>query len=1080
LSFTLSVLVFMAACCMAAGSTADRSLGVDVAPFGSASVVGAERRTAALALIGRRRLSSPVRIRGGESIVLEWRQPRDIEAVSVHGPALPSPDQVRVAWWRRVWPDNGTGGWQKLDDPHNGNWTEARGEWRRDGTTLVYRVRPLDPAEAPGIQHTGMPFRRTYKLRLTCASEVLVTRVGAHTAAEWREAQVRVVVDRGAASAVRAFDAENAVLLSATPAPPGYGPFHLTVRYAHSDDRLSEDRGLVIVRRPGWHSFSFFVDDVVHRGALRVRGLGATVELVGLARTSAASTETSRQRSVMDRVAGLPEQTLQRAMAAWPRKPARELYLGMPAMRQEFAITEHGDLWLDHRSLRGPGADVDRSPWRPADVRFLHSVGEKPASDAGDGRTVRRWLEKGRLPAVHCEWETDGVVYRQSAIAARLDGTVDCEGARGDEPLVLLERFELINWAASPRTARLWTQVTPARPLRMDEPGLVTLDRPTDGAAREGVRSVRTWIDMAGRGEIRLVPQGAGELGGSSETALLCSVDLAPGERHTFYRNTPYVECLTPAEVDALRSRRYDRDAPTVLAWWEARLSRGMQLECPEPLLNDLVAANLWHVLISTDRDPLTGLFQHGAATVRYPNFANETCMVVQSLLQRGETSEALRLLEPFLASQGARPLPGNFRTKEGLLYAAHPDPQSDVHTAQGYNMHHGWVLWLLAEYWQYTRDNEWLRQQAPKLVAACDWIVRERQATKVREPDGRRPLEWGLAPAGDLEDVEEFLTWYATNAYYHAGLRSAADALTAIGHPDAARLRREARVYRADILASIREAIARSPVVRQRDGSWVPYVPPRAHCRTHRKEGWIREALYPSLHLLDGGVVRPDHPLVGWVLNDLEDNVFLSAESGFGLPDFEAAFFDLGGVTLQPNLLPNAMAHLRRGEPKHFLRVLWNSLAASVYEDARCFAEWVRRPGVGGGPLYKTPDECKWVQFLRNALVLEEGEELIYGAGVPEEWLLPDKRVRLDRTLTRWGETSVRFEPASDGSRVAVELTLPPLAPRSVSLVVRAPGGRPLRSVALEGKPWKRFDARTRTIRIPWRRGVVRLAVTY
>ena len=37
--------------------------------------------------------------------------------------------------------------------------------------------------------------------------------------------------------------------------------------------------------------------------------------------------------------------------------------------------------------------------------------------------------------------------------------------------------------------------------------------------------------------------------------------------------------------------------------------------EVPEPMLVNLWRTNLWHVLIGTDRDPSTGLYEHGAGT---------------------------------------------------------------------------------------------------------------------------------------------------------------------------------------------------------------------------------------------------------------------------------------------------------------------------------------------------------------------------------------------------------------------------------------------------------------------------------
>ncbi len=1029
---------------------------------------------------------TPVELPAAGWAMLEWRRPRDVYRVRLEGDRLPPPDSVRLEYWHHIWPDGGGGGWQRLDDPFNGRWVAAHCDVEPGDGSLTFILRPLSTDENPSVERTGFEFRRTYRVRAVFDRPVSLSALKVFTDAVWREAELDL--EWKPSSEPRPgwsgpIEGRSAHILDVrTPGRDG-ADVTLRVRYSHAPDRLSEDRGHVVFRAGGCESFSVFVDDVLREGGIYVRDIDAFVSdgSRGLRYRDWKPSPDCWEGTIMDLVARMPEQSLERVMRAIPLKPPREAHLGAPHLRQEFTILANGDVELLENSLRSPGRDRDRRPWTVRSLRYSLSTLRKPQFTEDGGRQAVRHLEEGWLPVIHTEWENEGLRFHREAFAVPLLEPIahNVDGRRGDEPLVLLEKLTVSNPSAESRTAWFWTEFSLKRPLTVTPDGVLRLDAPSEGEAPEGLTPVRGRIDTGGRGELRVVEDCVPAVPGSPDPqlegsdaprqALLYTVELGPGESHSIRHAITYIELLDAAEMDALLSQDYDARHAEVVSFWKERTSRGMQLEVPDAILNDLYRANLWHVLITTDRDPDTGLYQHGAATVRYANFANETCMVAQSLEMRGEHEEAARLLEPFIVCQGKKPLPGNFRSQEGLLYAAHPDPENDPYTAQGYNMHHGWVLWKLAEHYFYTLDRDYLERVAPVLVAACDWVTRERQATMAPEPDGSRPVEWGLAPPGDLEDVEEYLFWYATNAYYHAGMAAAGRALKELGHPEADRILREAEEYRRDILDSVRESIAGAPVVRLKDGTWIPYVPPRTRVLTHRKEGWIREGLYPSLHLLDGEVVEPAHRVVEWMMQDLEDNIFLSRESGYNVQDERAGFFDFGGVNLQPCLCPNAMAHLRRDEVPHFIRVFYNTLWASLYPDTVCFAEWVPHFGRGGGPLYKTPDECKFIQFMRNMLVLEEGDGLLLGMGVPRAWMQDGREVRLERGGTFFGTVSLHIRSFAASGRIEASLDLPSRSPAaSAVLRLRHPEGLPMKRVEINGAEHAGFDPERELIVLP------------
>jgi len=301
---------------------------------------------------------------------------------------------------------------------------------------------------------------------------------------------------------------------------------------------------------------------------------------------------------------------------------------------------------------------------------------------------------------------------------------------------------------------------------------------------------------------------------------------------------------------------------------------------------------------------------------------------------------------------------------------------------------------------------------------------------------------------------VVEYQYWFATNAYFYLGMKRVVQALADIKHPEAARLAEEAEKYRRDLEIAIREATTRTAAVRLRDGNYVPYVPSRVWQWRHLTEGWIREALYPALHLATAEVVSPNDPLITWMLDDLEDNIFLSAASGYGVKDEN--WFERGAVTLQPCLLDTPAIYMARDEIPAALRSFWNAYALLIYPDLRCFAEWAKSFGVGGGPLYKTSDEARFVMWLRQLLIDEDGDRLFFGRGIPREWLEDGKEVRIERAVTSFGTAGLRIRSEADGGSIRAEIDLPSRAlPGEVWLRLRHPRGlEPERVLDGEGRP--------------------------
>ncbi len=547
--------------------------------------------------------------------------------------------------------------------------------------------------------------------------------------------------------------------------------------------------------------------------------------------------------------------------------------------------------------------------------------------------------------------------------------------------------------------------------------------------------------------------------------ALLYEVELQGGEAHAITLAIPLSSFAINEDWRRVGALDYAAKLDDVVAYWRAYIGAGAQFDLPDGVLSDLHKAVRVHVALSADKDPVSGLTVVPAATWRYGACGNEACWQIAMLDQAGHHDRAETCLETFLRTQGAMSLDGRFGSPEGALQGLDLDGGVVVRSGFGYNLDHGVIMECLAQHYRLSGDRAWLERVTPNLLAACEFVRRERARTQVYDAAGDRVPEWGLLPAGHLEDNPEWRHWFAVNAHAYAGLRAIAEVLQEAGHPAAERLLREAAAYREDIRAAARRAMAEAPVVRLSDGSFVPRIPTRTDL-PGRELGWFREAAYGALHLAECGVFDPQEPEVTWLLEDLEDNLFVSREWGRPV-DRERFWFSHGGATIQPALTDLAIDYLRRDQIEHGLRALFNALASSLYPDVRAFTEHpVIELGHGVGPFYKSSDEAKWLTWLRAFLLREEGRALWLAPGAPRAWFAAGQSFGVQRAASYFGPVSYRVTCAESETAVEIEAAWR-AAPDEIVLRLRRPDRAPMQRVTINGQPCATFDAGQELVRI-------------
>ncbi len=972
----------------------------------------------------------------GDGPGVVWDDPREIHRVVVVLREPPA-GEVRVEYWRGRWPGRrlpkdhvpggGAVGWWELGDWYHGEWQAADAECRVEGSRATYTFRPLNRIESPDLADFPATFRTTHKLRLVGPGlEAGIQTLAAYTDSLWDERLVTVLLAEED-TAEPAFEAFNGHVAAVEQKGPG----RLAVRLwaTANPDPNSFDATLLTVR--AGETVTVSLRDVAC-GPVWVRDLGlAVVEGEDTRDYAAVAAEAAiaAPRGVYDAVRELPEQTWRRAWEGMVPK-RRRLYLPLAADGARHKFRVHPDGSVEYRTNNAllaacPGRDSARLAEDGARLVLSFGLPEEPAD---------RTIEDGVLPVGIARWRgvagEDGIEVQQVALATVLAGT-DPDGPPppADDLGVLMVRLAFRNTAAEARVARL--------PMTFTADGRPESVTAAPGGLLQGAGRTRAMVDTRGRGD--LAPAGDG---------VEYRVELLPGEEHAVVVKVPY---LAPAgeKLERLAALDFEVERAAVVGYWRRRLAAGMKLTVPEPVLSDFHAAHAAHLLINCEKEPDSERRFARVGSFGYAAYGNESCMMIVDLDRRGYHDEARQCLDAFLEYQGTAALPGDFSSQEGVLYGAHGYEDG------GYNQHHGWILWCLVEHYRFTRDDDWLARWAPGIVKAADWIVGQCRRTVGRDDIGR-----GLLPHGSLEDIGDWWQWLSTNAYTWRGLDAAAWGLEQLAardarwSADAQRLRREAGEYHGCLLRAFREAAERSPVVGLRDGTWVPHFPSHVH-RRGRSFGWICETLEGAIHLLIAGVLDPRSREAGWILRDYEDNLYLSDQYGYSVPDFGRHWFDWGGFSMQACLLLGVEPYLARDDVPSALRAAFNAIAAQCFPDTRMLTEHAL-PELGdwGGDHYKTSDEANAAGWLRYLFVREEGEELLLGQAVPREWLRPGGRVGVERAATHFGPVSLIYE--AEAGAIAARLSGPRRNPPArIRLRFRAPLGRVCRTVEVNGEQW-------------------------
>jgi hypothetical protein len=1037
---------------------------------------------------------------GGEA---QFEEARDVEMVEVVFAGAP-PAHPKLQYMRKVWPHTrielaenvdlegpGRFGWQRVDDLFTPAWVDATVEVVPAGARAVrFTFKPLrnELPEFPAAEQYDVTYRRTVAVRVA-DSPTPIRAVRVFTRSQPARSKLRVQLHAGAHTAATQIDLSgyNAAIRRVTPGPGTRAEgnhlfidaepasFQVEIEHMLPAHRYAHDDGHVLFTL-GQDAFTISLTALEKQGPIWFAEAGIYIAHADDPETfQQYRARTQRDRTIAARVSGLPEQSLAGAMNGQPRPHPIPYVFGCKHARQKFWLEPNGDVVLNEwMLLTPPGRDTPK--WK----------------NDGNGRFffgLERWAVEGRhndpwpVMAYNLQFLRDDVRVQQKCFGVPLAQSILAGEPAPDDTLVALVRFSFENTGDRPATAELPVAYSHKSSRSVNRREELTREKrsQTDALIPLGEREKLTIDgdrlvgDFQGTPVLRLTFQ--------TEMAALPEGDgvrfrkeLQPGERCELLLRIPYVALESAAEIDALRGLDFARCYDEMARYWRTESRKGAQIHTPDAHLNAAYAGHLPITLMSDFGYPDgSGIVNTSVGACTYGNYTNESVMIIEELEQRGLVDEVRRRLAVWTRFQGSVGLIGRFTDHEGVFYGA-----GGLEAGQSYNQHHGWALWALARHYLHTGDRAWFAGVAENVVRGAEWIVRQRHETSGDLPHSRG-WERGFLPAGALEDVDDYFYWLSTNSLTWRGLDAAAQALEQFAHPEAARFRQEADAYRRDLIAGFETARRHSPLIRLRDGRWIPHYPSRLYCRG-RDYGWIRETLEGSVYLLLSGLYSPASKEGGWMLDDYLDTRYMNPPFGYQVDDPLTQWFDCGGFSVQPNLLAGLLPHLDRDEIEVYLWMFFNAWAACYREEVQAMVEHpLPLLGFSNSAPFKTSDESNAMKWLAYMFVYERDGLLHLGRALPRAWFAGERSFGAARLSTPAGIVSVTYlpRPAADQIEADVELSLR-RQPRQLLLRFRHPSKKPIRSVSVDGQPHSSFDAESGDVELSPASGQTRVVVTY
>ncbi|MBN2577821.1 MAG: NPCBM/NEW2 domain-containing protein [Pirellulales bacterium] len=976
---------------------------------------------------------------GQGCIGLQWDENRLLCRVELEFPdaaSVPPPESIRLEFW------NGESEWQ-------GAWQPSATVPERNNNRLVWR---LDVRDLPlGAQKVRWVFSHGKRL-------LVLKSLSAFTRSRWKTVAVRIEQAQPGPSTKAEIEVYNGMLVNPRPGSPyhcawdGAKPISLTV-LASARRPYKADRTVLRFQWPDT-AFGVAVEDLLDHDCVYVPHANLFVTRIPSPVTPAEYLgKIAGKKSMLEEVRQRPDQDFRHACAVI-HHPLQDRQSWVPMMislacdNRKFLVYRDGSLVFN---------EYKHSDDYPGENDGIHTVAANigqwrmvPGFGGGQGLQISRRLAGGWLPMPVTTVKDKNITYRQTTFIAPVG-----EAPAGkpvwyrDRALGVVE-YAIINNDTKSADVRLSLQFVsaqdPNKPVKyhaVPEGIMVTTgDRVLAFIGGRNAAPPAWKIEPAG-----IVLSGTLSPGGAIPcTVYLPAWQAVPDDFAAIVKDTPW--------------------APRLKSYWRSLLAPAMQIEIPDLLLDNLIRASQVHCLMAARNQEQSKYVVPWISSIFFAYLESEANSILRGMDMTGHPEFTRRGLEFYLKESN----PAGF-----ITILAH---NKITGISCGYTLvGTGEILWTLGGHYLRTHDRAWLRKVAPDVVRICRWVIQQREKTKRLDARGRKVPGYGLAPPGVSADWNRFAYRFFNDAQYYHGLVNAGRALAEIGDPAAPAILEDAKNYRDDIIRAYHAMQAQMPVVPLKNGTWVPadpsllgsygnvedFLPGEDENRTY-----VYSVELGANHLVANGVLDPNGPEARGITDYLEDVQFLRTRRETDPRNVNP--FDWGGFAkMQPYYCRVADIHAQRDDVKPFIRSYFNVIPALVNFEDLSFWENMEGRGVGGA-WNKTHETGWFLGQTRTMFVTERGDELWLAPFVPNQWLKDGLNVSVRNAPTRFGKVgySITSSSAAAGHIDAV-VQLPPQCPaRKIVLRLRHPEGKPIRSVAVQGKPHTDFDPNQETVSFP------------
>lgn len=805
--------------------------------------------------------------------------------------------------------------------------------------------------------------------------------------------------------------------------------------------RLREDPGLrpdarrltVEMGREGTRGFSLTVDQMRRHRAFWVPSLDVYVA-IGDAPPSFDEHQKElapwQGKRVLDQVAAEPEATYAQWTGRWedmgspsyqhPSQPAPGHIVGLTwdSAIPKFGIDRGAGVWPDYGNPDRFRLGFDFGDLGPNVVKACKG----------------QHLAEG-LPIVTTTIERDGLRWEVEQFAYPLDGPP--RERRGDIAMVVFSRVKVTDLMGKARTVGL-----AMRHRR---------EHPAGEALAPAARQEAGGLTLEGGATVLLSVQGAGfalkacdfkdtstkaedpKAPWAAEGTLTLAIDLAAGGSRELVVKLP--SPMAPA-ADRAKLLELDCDGcrAATVTFWSDWLARGAQFRVPDPAVNELFRASLWHALRLPRR--------HGGqeADVRvdlpYSNFAYDQRGTPWPVNQAVYVDYMLHDLRGY-HDVAAEELLAIFREKQ--------EPSGHVGGYANWTVYTPAMIYAMAQHFLLSHDRGDFERLLPPTLKALDWCLGEIAKARAAGADA------GGLVRGPLNDLTGDGVWAFSQAYFYAALDLLGRALEDAGHPRAAECREAAAAFRRDVERGFARASVLCPLVQLRDHTWSPYVPCEATRHGRAMDQWYpTEVDTGAAHLVRLTALDPGGPLADFLLHDHEDNLFLH---GWGMAN-------------EPVYNMQGTAYLWRDEPKAAIRAFYSMMACafshSTFEPVEHRWTW--------GQYFGPPStDGSWFELYRRMLIGERDDGTLWLLqATPRAWLANGEKIEVGRAPTWYGRLSMTVESRAATGEIRADVCLDgPRRPKTLLVRLRHPDEKRLRGATVNGKAWPDFDAAKEWVRI-------------